>query len=173
MNKQEGYEAAVEYATKIDADLRAKFGEWDTNGAGAVMMYYLYDSTQDEWIDGLVSCSRESKLFCEWLASIAAYMIQYRKPMPDSLAAWTAEALKGEIGCLGHGTKSMITRNMMLGSFVKEIRDRYQLAPTRNETAAKLSACDAVGAAVGLSYKTVEAAWAGERAWSRRRAAVS
>lgn len=47
----------------------------------------------------------------------------------------------------------------MFSLAVHDLRNRFGLSPTRNETSPTQSACDVVATAGGFSDKTVERAW--------------
>jgi hypothetical protein len=160
MSKQERYEAAVKRAKVEFAALIADIGELDGPGAGVVAAYFEMDSDcRDPWLGNAVDRSDEIKQFFDWMVAIAAYFLRHGRPMPAILANWAADVLEGELSRPSVGANSTLARNIAMGNMVQLIRDRYDLAPTRNGASAERSACDAVGAALGLSYKTVEAAW--------------
>jgi hypothetical protein len=160
MNKQERYEAAVEWTNVEFAALIAAIGELDGPGAGAVAAYFEMDpDCRDIWVGDAVDRADDIKQFFDWMRAIAAYFLRHGRPMPAILANWAADVLEGELSRPSVGANSTLARNIAMGNMVQLIRDRYDLAPTRNGASAERSACDAVGAALGLSYKTIEAVW--------------
>ena len=140
-----------------------------------------------EYVSTLIKWSEWDKSAWDALCVIAADLVRDGKPLPDPLAAWTADVLR----CLGTarqgtvpaylagpenerprpstGGRQQSFRDLLICSAIEELASSERLNPTRNRSlgdepcAAGGSGSDVVAAALEMSYTSVEQAWARRR----------
>ena len=98
------------------------------------------------------------------LGLIAQTLLRDGKPLPLPLADWVADVLGEKRRRPSKGADGTGTRDAAIQLAVHQITTTIGLTPTRNSRAGGearhgRSACDAVGLAWGLGYKTVERIW--------------
>ena len=98
------------------------------------------------------------------LIFIAEALLRESKRLPIRLARWVADVLAGKKKRPRKDDSGTIARDLLIQDAVGRLVAEFDLKPTRN-SGLKLnagggqSACDAVGEARGLGYKTVERIW--------------
>ena len=107
----------------------------------------------------LIQRSRHAKLDWEAVSLIAQEALRGAVPLPMDLAEWVADVLAGVRTRPRTSPRTTSARDSMFSLAVYDLRSRFGLSPTRNETSPAHSACDVVAAAGGFTYKTVERAW--------------
>lgn len=124
--------------------------------------------SQKEYLRLLIYCSKEITAAWEGLNLIAQEMVRNGEHPPPELAKWTAEQrprpTKRGPDPYGDASRNQIIvitiEHLLLESGMKATRngliDRIQRPEPCHEGG---SACDAVGVAMGLSYKAVEKIW--------------
>ena len=164
ISNQERYEAAVECAKELVLLASEVFGDWQSTATGAVAAYYeVIPEDRDGWLDYGIECSAETKLAWDSMLAVASYLMRNDDVMPRNLALWVADVLDGKRTRPKVAARSTWSRDIALAGIVDIIVENCDLHPTRNDGSEEHSACDAVGAAVNRSYKTVEAAWLQKR----------
>ncbi len=98
------------------------------------------------------------------LGLIAQTLLRDGKPLPQPLALWVADVLGEKRRRPSKGADGTGTRDAAIQFVVHHITTTIELTPTRDSRAGGQagdgrSACDAVGLAWGLGYKTVERIW--------------
>ena len=115
----------------------------------------------------LVMASEHERWAWDAVSAIAQSTLRHRKfdPLPRELARWITEILEGKRSPPKKGSKRQAKRNLMTVDAIHLSALRYELKPTRNRAdlpkccAEGGSACDVVGAAQNMGYKTVESIW--------------
>ena len=120
----------------------------------------------DTFVSDLIPHSKHERWAFDSLSVMAQAILRYEyMPMPAELANWAADVLEGRIDRPPKGEKRLANRNLALADtvlFIKVLRD---LKPTRSGAgpseccAEGGSACDVVGAAHDMPYKTIEGIW--------------
>ena len=96
--------------------------------------------------------------------SIAQQYLRSGGPLPRELAEWITDRLEGKQGRPGkQGQRPTTLRDTVIASAVQALVKRG-FRPTRNRPSGRASAeggsaCDAVGVALDMGYKTVEGVW--------------
>lgn len=141
-----------------------------------------------EYVSTLIKWSEWDKSAWDALCVIAADWVREGEPLPDPLAAWTADVLR----CLGTARQGKVPaylagpenerprpgkgghhqsfRDMLICEAIQElVASVRNLSPTRNRSlgdqpcAEGGSGCDIVAAALSMTYTSVEQAWARRR----------
>ena len=123
------------------------------------------------FLQGLISGSGETKLEWDSVSLIVQELLREGDPLPAELAEWVADVLEGKRSRPTTGGQTKSGRDRMIYLVVYHVADRFKLKPTRRWAqgwgqnvlpdccAEGGSACDVVGAAFGVKYKTAERAW--------------
>ena len=160
----------VEYARHNFVDYRRD--EWETPAKSWAYNYRILPARgKPEFLRNLLS--GKGKLEWDALSLIAQEHLNKGTALPPELAAWVVEVLAGRKPRPSTGAQSTSTRDRMIYLAVYYMAMRFDLTPTRN-TSKKIggktsdyphccfeggSACDVVGEAAGVTYKTAEGAW--------------
>ena len=120
----------------------------------------------DTFVSDLIPHSKHERWAFDSLSVMAQAILRNGyMPMPEELADWAADVLEGRRKRPPKGEKRLAKRNLAIADTVLFIKGVFDLMPTRSGAgpskccAAGGSACDVVGAAYGMPYKTIEGIW--------------
>ena len=119
----------------------------------------LPERARPAMLSELIERSRHAKLDWDAVSLIAQEALRGAAPLPMDLAEWVADVLAGVRTRPRRSPQTTSARDRMFSLAVDDLRNRFGLSPTRNETSPAQSACDVVATAGGFAYKTVERAW--------------
>ena len=119
------------------------------------------DHARPDRLRELIDRSGRTKLAWNTVSLIAQEALRSGHPLPQDLAAWTAGVLAGDRPRPTKGGQTTRERDSRMVLAVYDLRQRFGLSPTRNETSAARSGCDVVAEAWAFTYKVVERAWSG------------
>jgi len=151
------YHSAIKHALKTLTYLNdSEFFKYEKSLSLSASLKILSDSYKWEDDLKLVHTDHDSferlKRYCSWL-------IRRGDPLPDDLKSWIAnyldEVFVPPLRRKGAPRTGAEVSNY-LGQLVKEVTTHFKLSPTRNDTSAKLSACDAVSEAINTFNKNLE-----------------
>ena len=152
------FEGLVEYARRNYIDSRSDLWR-DAARSWAHSYACLPERARPAMLSELIERSRHAKLDWEAVSLIAQEALRGAAPLSRDLAEWVADVLAGVRTRPRTSPQTTSARDRMFTLAVYDLRTRFGLSPTRNETSPARSACDVVAVAGGFSYKTVERAW--------------
>ena len=149
----------VEYVRRNYVDHKRDLWKDAANG---LAYYYksLPEGARPARLGELIDRSGSAKLAWNAVSLIAQDALRSGEPLPPHLAEWTADVLAGARPRPTKGAQTTQERQVRMYLAVYDLRQRFGLRPTRNETSPPRSGCDVVAEAWGVNYKTVEGAWA-------------
>ena len=164
--REETFNAAVDIARDC---LRQEHENWGaTSAEGMARLYRRRDpNTRVAFIRDLVWCSEEIAFAWDSLNLIARDLLRDGEQLPTELAEWVADRLdtnRPRPSRRGQDPDAKVNRNRAVMVAVRHLT-RQGMTATRNKGGLNRacfeggSACDAVGVAANLSYKTVESIW--------------
>ena len=80
---------------------------------------------------------------------------------PAALQDWLAEVLSGRQPRPRTGTQAQGARDLLICLAVYDLRQRFRISATRNDTSDEESGCDIAAHAFELRYEEVEGIWSG------------
>ena len=149
----------VAYEKKRQKPLAEVYGALDSEGQ------------QGAYLRAAITESETSRDMWDALNGLAQDYLRKRRPLPDDLADWAADALDSTVNQPAkrprpaRGTEDAARKRLEIWLSVRHLVMLYDLNPTRGlnglpECCAEGgTACDVVGAAFGLNYKAVEKIW--------------
>ena len=152
------FEGLVEYVRRNYIDRRSDLWR-DAAKSWAHSYRCLPESARPAMLSELIERSRHAKLDWRAVSLIAQGALRGAAPLPRDLAEWVADVLAGVRTRPRRSPQATSARDRMFTLAVYDLRNRFGLSPTRNETSPAQSACDVAAIAGDFSYKTVERAW--------------
>ena len=152
------FEGLVEYVRRNYVDHRSDLWR-DAAKSWAHSYMCLPEGARPAMLSELIERSRHAKLDWEAVSLIAQEALRGAVPLPTDLAEWVADVLAGVRTRPRKNPQTTSARDRMFTLAVYDLRNRFGLSPTRNETSPARSASDVVAVAGGFSSKTVERAW--------------
>ena len=155
------YRTAVEDA-RIFREAGASSERLRLSEAAADEVMKLDQSAFVHYLTVLIESRVRQREAWDALGIISKTLLRNGKPLPPPLANWLANMLAGERRRPSRGADRTGTRDANIACTVSYIANEYGLTPTRagsGHAGQGQSACDAVGVAWGLGYKTVEKIW--------------
>ena len=161
MDKVE-FKRLVEYVRHSFVDHRRDLCETPAK-AWAYSYRILLERGRGDFLQKLLSGS--GKLEWDALSLIAQEHLRAGTELPPEITTWIIDVLAGEKPRPTKGARDTSGRNRMIYGAVWFMPRRFDLPATRNATdgpkccAKGASACDVVGAAAAVTFKTAEQAW--------------
>ncbi len=130
------------------------------------------DRQQGRFLRNRITESETSRQVWDAIARMARDYLRKRRPLPDELADWAADALDSMVNKPAKRPRppkgaadDAVRRKVEICLGVYHLVQLYGLKPTRGLNglpqccAEGGTACDVIGAAFGLNYKAVERIW--------------
>ena len=121
----------------------------------------LAPEVRDGFLLILISLSHETRLAWDSVFRIAREHLRQGDSPPAELQDWLAEVLSGRQPRPRTGTQALGARDLLICLAVYDLRQRFRISATRNDTSDEESGCDIAAHAFELRYEEVEGIWSG------------
>lgn len=166
---EQSFQSLVEFVRSSFVDYKREL--WEEPAQGWAYSYkILPPNGRGGFLRRLLVGSGETKLAWDSVSLIAQELLRAGETLPAELAGWVADVLEGKRPRPTMGPQTTSGRDRQIYLAVAHVAERFGLNPTRRRKqmlgaalpiccAKGGSACDVVGAAFQINYKTTEKAW--------------